>query len=430
MNKVLKTLLFIILSTTAIQSQWVELNTGINSTIFSISAVNNDVVWGGSFGPNIVRTVNGGSTWINVGVTVPPPYGAETCIFALDSNTALFATYSGNPTSTRVYKTANAGQNWQLVFTQSPGNISAIWMKTALQGFMVGWPEGGRWSLWRTSNGGINWDSTGMYIPETNPSVLSFDNSLYYTSPYIWFGARGKGVYYSTNDGSSWALQNLTSGGSPYPSAIWFENQTTGYSSAQLNVIKTTHSGNNWSPVPGSTGTSVIKGIVGLYNEIWYVRDLDSNIYYSSDNGTNWTVQHSSPSGTGYKHITKSRYGNSLWACTINGEIEKNILPAGIISTNNGIPTTFKLYQNYPNPFNPSTKIKFDIPSNVKRETSNVNLTIYDILGKNVETLINQNLRPGIYEVSWDAAGNPSGVYFYKLSTGNYSETKKLILLK
>lgn len=430
MKKILFYIILICIYTKVSYTQWVELSSGINSTIFSISAVNNDVVWGGSFGPNIIRTVNGGSTWTNVGVTLPPPYGAETCIFALDSNTAFFATYSGNPTSTYVYKTSNAGQNWQLVFTQSPGNISAIWMKTSVQGFMVGWPKGGRWSLWRTSNGGNYWDSTGMYIPETNPSVLSFDNSLYYSSPYIWFGARGKGVYYSTNNGNSWTLQDLTGGGNPYPSALWFENQTTGYSSAQLNVIKSTNSGNNWSPLPGSTGTSVIKGIVGLYNEIWYVRDLDSNIYYSSDNGNNWTVQHSSPSGTGYKHITKSRYGNSLWACTISGEIEKNILPAVVTPINGVIPSSYKLYQNYPNPFNPSTKIRFNIPSNVKGETSNVNMTLFDILGKKVEILVNQDLKPGSYEVSWDATGKPSGVYFYKMSTGNFSETKKLILLK
>ena len=96
----------------------------------------------------------------------------------------------------------------------------------------------------------------------------------------------------------------------------------------------------------------------------------------------------------------------------------------------NDIPSIFSLSQNYPNPFNPNTTIKYTIPMNVKRETSNVKLVIYDVLGKEVKTLLNQNNQPGNYEIRFDASELPSGVYYYTLKFGNFSETKKMILLK
>ncbi|MCX6165042.1 MAG: M28 family peptidase [Ignavibacteriae bacterium] len=95
------------------------------------------------------------------------------------------------------------------------------------------------------------------------------------------------------------------------------------------------------------------------------------------------------------------------------------------VKENNGIINCFKLYQNYPNPFNPSTNIKFQIPKNCF-----VSLKVYDLLGKEVETLVNGNYSQGTYEVVWDAKNFPSGLYFYRLQAGEYSETKKTMVLK
>ena len=90
----------------------------------------------------------------------------------------------------------------------------------------------------------------------------------------------------------------------------------------------------------------------------------------------------------------------------------------------------FTLEQNYPNPFNPTTTIKYQLPSNVKGEMANVKLIIFDLLGSEVAELVNEKQKPGNYEVTWDASGYSSGVYFYKLSAGNYVETRKMILMK
>ena len=99
----------------------------------------------------------------------------------------------------------------------------------------------------------------------------------------------------------------------------------------------------------------------------------------------------------------------------------------GISIVSNEISQFFSLSQNYPNPFNPSTKIKFEIPSGAG---DNVILTIYDALGREVSVLVNENLKPGIYETEFNAQELPSGIFFYKLSAGDFTDTRKMILLK
>jgi hypothetical protein len=89
------------------------------------------------------------------------------------------------------------------------------------------------------------------------------------------------------------------------------------------------------------------------------------------------------------------------------------------------VPSKFSLSQNYPNPFNPTTTIKFDIP-----KSSEVKISIYDITGKELEVLVNEKLQAGTYQTTWNASNFSSGVYFYRLQTEDFSETKKLILLK
>jgi hypothetical protein len=102
----------------------------------------------------------------------------------------------------------------------------------------------------------------------------------------------------------------------------------------------------------------------------------------------------------------------------------------GIKNITSEIPGKYNLYQNYPNPFNPSTKIKFDI-AEVKSKTLNVKLIIYDILGKEITTLVNENLNPGSYEVTFNGNNLPSGIYFYQLSLNNEQiASRKMLMIK
>jgi len=112
--------------------------------------------------------------------------------------------------------------------------------------------------------------------------------------------------------------------------------------------------------------------------------------------------------------------------------------PAVLVEDEQPIALNFKLEQNYPNPFNPSTKIKFTIPTPpvssplLKGRTKEgfVTLKVYDILGNEIATLVNEELSPGEYEVESNATNLPSGIYFYQLKSGDFIQTKKMVLLK
>jgi len=104
--------------------------------------------------------------------------------------------------------------------------------------------------------------------------------------------------------------------------------------------------------------------------------------------------------------------------------------PVFVEQEESGLPESFILYQNYPNPFNPSTTIKFSIPFVESRHASSVQLIVYDVLGREVTTLINEEMQTGTYEVEFDATNLPSGIYFYRLNVNRYVDVKKMILLR
>ncbi|MBL7128194.1 MAG: T9SS type A sorting domain-containing protein [Ignavibacteria bacterium] len=116
---------------------------------------------------------------------------------------------------------------------------------------------------------------------------------------------------------------------------------------------------------------------------------------------------------------------NTLVGCVINGVVYGDTTLSSIKQISSTTPERYTLYQNYPNPFNPVTKIKFDL-----RNPSQTKLIVYNTLGKEISTIVNEKLSAGSFEVSWDGNSYPSGVYFYTLLSGDFKETKKMLLLK
>jgi hypothetical protein len=114
--------------------------------------------------------------------------------------------------------------------------------------------------------------------------------------------------------------------------------------------------------------------------------------------------------------------GSSPWStiCSFN-----TIVQSGIRNVSSEVPTENKLYSNYPNPFNPITNIKFSILN-----SGQVKLIVYDVQGREVQTLVNEYMKPGTYEVSFDGSKLTSGVYFYRISTGDFTETRKMLMIK
>jgi hypothetical protein len=149
-----------------------------------------------------------------------------------------------------------------------------------------------------------------------------------------------------------------------------------------------------------------------------------SGIYRTSDNGANWA-----PVNTGLPDpcsinalavMGSSMYGSYLgvWKRPLS-EL------TSVREIASGVPGSFNLEQNYPNPFNPTTTIGFGI-----RASGFVSLKVFDILGREIATLVNEKMKTGIYEISFDATGLASGTYFYRLSAGSYTEVKRMTLMK
>lgn len=144
------------------------------------------------------------------------------------------------------------------------------------------------------------------------------------------------------------------------------------------------------------------------------------------------TTSPSPSSGTGGTLLSQTTYEISFnplitggGFTSVGGPVPTTICVIGIKPISNEIPKSYTLSQNYPNPFNPSTRIKFDLP-----KSSFTKLHIYDILGREVARLVNEQLKPGTYEVEWNGSNYPSGVYFYKIIAGDFNAVKKMVLVK
>lgn len=197
------------------------------------------------------------------------------------------------------------------------------------------------------------------------------------------------GIIIHTTDGYQWSKQNNPDDQDRTLTDVFFLNDQEGWAVGNIGIIlHTTDGGNNWQ-IAGD----------GLTDHL-----LNAVQFTSAHNG--YIVGNDN---------TLLKYGE------LTGVEEEQETPGG-----------FTLYQNYPNPFNPSTKIKYSIPNVVCSEASQdkVILKVYDVLCKEVTTLVNEEKPSGEYEVEFNAEGLPSGVYFYQLRAGKFIKTKKMILLR
>ncbi len=129
---------------------------------------------------------------------------------------------------------------------------------------------------------------------------------------------------------------------------------------------------------------------------------------------------------TNFYAVFCNQNSSTLAGCVLDNVLYGDTsMLVGITQINSEVPDKFQLSQNYPNPFNPVTNFGFRIA-----DFGLVKLTVFDAIGREIEVLVNQQLQPGTYEAIWDASAYPSGVYYYRLESGSYAETKKMVLLK
>jgi photosystem II stability/assembly factor-like uncharacterized protein len=414
---------------------WTECNTGI-STQLNCAAVPfsfyQTEAWLCGNNGVVLKTTNQGNNWVNVGANGIPQNLNLVTIWIMGNSSPYSVITAGNDSNnTYVYRTINGGQNWTLVFYQNGGRIRGIRFSSYFlpaNGIMIGDPVGGRWSIWKSLNNGANWDSTGRYLIQSG-TEHGFNNSLwtfysYIDTSTIYIGTNNSRIYYSSNWGTSWtarttAEQNIYS--------LYFSG-AIGFAGG-LNLLKSTNNGLNWVQI-SAPGSGNIISIGSLYT---YTLDLvclrsDNRIYFTKNNGANW-LTYTAPSGN-YVHVnTPYIWGEGMfyqYAVRTNGGASHRFTYVGAVKCiSTETPDKFFLSQNYPNPFNPKSNIKFQIA-----KSGDVKLVVFDVLGREITTLVNEQLSPGTYEVEWDGTNHPSGVYFYKLITADFSETRKMVLVK
>ena len=408
-------------------------------------------------------------------------------ILFLDSLTGFAITGDQTPNDTNyILRTTNGGDNWSIIY-QAYRNFLKVQFINNTTGFVCGGFNTSSGTLLKTTNGGDNWVSLNT------PGSVWYDDMSVLNEDTIWLVQRSSldgGVFRTTNGGVNW--ENQFSGGSQNPNKIYMYNGRIGYFSAgsiaSPNIYKTTNSGLNWNIILSGENFTDIYFLDSLLG--WKCSSSDvAFIRKTTNGGENWTSQSLPPEGSSFLFSRMIRFSfvnkDTIWGVggtyilsagnyrgviykTTNGGInwgyqipDTSIHITGyafvvfvnkdrgwsyhsqqggvrtvtggdtityytnIHQIGNEIPTNFELFQNYPNPFNPSTNIKFRIKSSTLAR-----LSIYDISGKAIATLVNEKLSPGEYEYKFDGTGLSSGIYFYRLETGGFIDTKKMILVK
>lgn len=401
-------------------------------------------------------------------------------------NCSTIVLAGGTPNNPRVMRSTNSGESFQNITGNMTGpELFCVWAKTtdtifAANGGSNG-GAGGNAIVWKTVNGGVNW-TTAL----TTGGTAGFINGIKFVRPEQKFGVimsdaptGTNPVMYKTHDGGeTWTPQTVTSsGGATGSVSTVFITDSLFYGfghSSTSRISMTTNGGSNWSfldvslqgnttygidcgpnrncfvmalNLPGmvkfndlgqtqtlSTGT----GVGGQPYVIW-IRGTET-AYIAGTIGLNGAVKRTTDTGNNWTQMTTASVNSILgmdydynlpnlcaYALAGNGS---NVLKLteeviGIQQVNNVIPKNYLLEQNYPNPFNPTTNINYSIP-----KSGNVTIKIYNTLGALVNTLVNEHHSAGNYNVNFDAGGLSSGIYYYTITAGEFTDTKKMVLIK
>jgi hypothetical protein len=292
-------------------------------------------------------------------------------------------------------------------------------------------------NIFRSTNGGTSWANTGA-LPY---NALSMDASAAGTDTVyvgvIPVSAGQPALIYRSTNGISFTNISGSQLPSRYPTDIHVNPNNAadvyvtmgGFGSG--HVYRSVNAGATWNNITGNLPDVPHQTVCidPLYPANIYVGN-DLGVYASSNGGASWFEFRNGMPYALVFDLTVVYPSRNIRAVTHgNGVYERDLMSniVGITPENSEVPKQFSLGQNYPNPFNPGTKIKFQISGSSAAQTF---LAVYDIGGKKISLLVNEELKPGSYEINFDASGLSSGVYFYKLRAGNFVDTKKMILVK
>jgi photosystem II stability/assembly factor-like uncharacterized protein len=380
-----------------------------------VHPTNDDILYIGTYNCGIFRSTDAGETWIpmNDGIRFP-------IIFALAADSDYpNIIYAGSGFG-GVYKTQDGGTHWHTI-NVGLGSVDNTFPSIILH------PRdseiiyaGDRGVVNISTDGGETWNPTDNGLP------LTFNNSLAVDlndPTHIYTGTNMYGVYVTTNGGETWIEANtgLNNGWAQHVQEL--DVSPLG-SEVQSNGLP-----------EGVVRSLTIDPIDPMH---LLVAVEDAGVYESFDNGENWTDL-GSPGLTNFKFwsIAMDRSDPPrIHVGTSEGVFNLTRVPTDVDDppSGPGLPRSFALSQNYPNPFNPSTTIAFDLPGAAGSKQL-VSLTIYDIRGRLVRKLVNQEKEPGTYQVHWDGRDEhgqqaSSGVYLYRIKAGDFTSVRKMVLVR
>ena len=405
---------------------WQDFSSGLGIRQFYTmggSAQIPNFVYGGSQDNGTSRLSNG--IWTNVfggdGTECAVDYSNPNVAYVSYQNGIFFRTTDGGNS----FASINSGileneSAWVTPFLIHPTNPEILYRATSKV-----YKSTNRGNFWNAISGelGTYFGLKTVKVSKSNPN-------------YIYVRESGR-FYKTTNGGSRWdSVQAPQIQHDPTPDniAIHPDNPEIIYIISSRppgkdGIFKSTNAGNSWTDVTDQIPANLFINCIIVQddfpNDVYIGTDI--GVFYSATGGGNWQdysvnlpnvivseLEINNISGK----IRAATYGRGLWESRLNQTTV-------FVEEEHKIPTAFQLIQNYPNPFNPSTIIGYDLP-----KEGMVSIKIYDMLGREVKTLINEEKSTGSYNINFDASGLPSGVYFYRLQAGSFTETKKLVLLR
>jgi len=429
-------LIFLISIANTVNAQWVMVDTsGIPKCYTSDRKYIYAGFHGGFYHPedtaaarNIIRSSDGGVTWENAsnGLTSGNMYSLDVQSLCAVGNVVLAGTRNG------IFVSSNHGDSWvQSNFNPLYGETFAFLVVDTL--IFAGTDA----VLWDIDSGGIflstnygqSWVRSDSGLEEGNGSrrVKSFAK----IGSTLFAGTYGDGVFYSTDMGKNW-INPTNGGGKAYSLAVidstLFMGNSSGYPQRTFDM------GNNWSVSDSGFSMYGVPYLAAADN-ILIAGTVLNGIYFSSNMGDYWKQTNEGLDSTNpslsYGITSIAIINNYVFAGNGYGLWRRPLSEiTSVEKLNPASPKEFELNQNYPNPFNPTTIISYHLSA-----ASDINLKIYDILGREIIVLVNERQTAGEHSVRFSAKGGngtnlPSGVYFYRLTANGYNAVKKMLLIR
>lgn len=393
-----------------VNSQWIEQTNPANRRQNTVFFHNSQTGFTGGDTGTIQRSTNSGVTWFSSNLGISGNVNVTDINFS--GNDTGYCTASNGSLTGKIYRTSNGGAVWTIMFDTTNIGMRGVFFANPVTGWAVG-----NGTVKYTSNTGMNWISRN-FSGSTNMCVFAFSPTL------VMVGGFGSAGYIarSTNAGVNWSFPGL-------PATIMdvrfiqFPDANTGYTGGlalggQGGMCKSTDGGLSWSLLAGYVGSTPLNAYF-INANTGYVVNSSSELKMTTDGGASW-VNQTIPASGSYADIT----GSGSFAIIAGRRIAINTT-VSIQQVSNEVPAAFSLEQNFPNPFNPVTQINFSLS-----KSGFIMLQVTDITGREVTRLIEDSYAPGTYRIDFDASRFTSGVYFYRLQTAEFTQTKKMILIK